>query len=301
METITSRKNPLVLLMRRVAQGDPEERSRLLLDGLHLVQEARAAGLPISSAAFSTKLFGAPDGQGRRLAATLANVGCRVVQVSDSVMEAMSPTASPAGVVALTTRPRHDLDALLPPRLNAPFLLVADGVQDPGNIGAIVRVAEAGGAAGVLVTGASAADPYGWRALRGSMGSALRLPIVREPETAIVLDALRQAQVRLLATAPEAAGSAATPGGAERGSDSEFAASMRTSFSDQPFTGACAVLLGGEGAGLAEDLVSRADGLITIPMQPPVESLNVAVSAALIVYEARRQRLAARLPGHAPR
>jgi TrmH family RNA methyltransferase len=280
METIASRKNPLVLLMRRVAQGDADERGRVLLDGLHLVQEARTAGLGMSTAAFTTKVLSAPDGVARRLATTLAGLGCRVAQVSDAVMEAMSPASTPSGVVALATRPRHELSSVLPPAVKNPFLCVAAGVQDPGNVGAIVRVAEAGGATGVIVAGNSA-DPYGWKALRGAMGSAFRLPIVREPDVDGVLAALRAAGVRVLATAPAAAAAAANGGGVI----------SRRSFSDKPLTGACAFLLGGEGPGLPEGVIASADGVITIPMEPPVESLNVAVSAGLIIYEARRQRL----------
>jgi TrmH family RNA methyltransferase len=276
METIASRKNPLVLLMRRVAQGDADERGRVLLDGLHLVQEARTAGLSLSTAAFTTKVLSAPDGAARRLATTLAGLGCRVAQVSDAVMEAMSPASTPSGVVALAARPRHELAALLPPTVKQPFLCVAAGVQDPGNVGAIVRVAEAGGASGVIVAGNSA-DPYGWKALRGAMGSAFRLPVVREADVDAVLAALRAAGVRVLATAPAS--------GANGGVVS------RRSFSDKPLTGACAFLLGGEGPGLPESIIATADGVITIPMEPPVESLNVAVSAGLIIYEARRQRL----------
>lgn len=281
METIASRKNPLVLLMRRVADGDADERGRVLLDGLHLVQEARAAGLAMSTAAFTTKVLSAPDGVARRLATSLAGLGCRVAQVSDAVMEAMSPASTPSGVVALATRPRHELAALLPSAVKSPFLCVAAGVQDPGNVGAIVRVAEAGGASGVIVTGNSA-DPYGWKALRGAMGSAFRLPIVRDPDLERVLAMLREAGVRVLATATAAAATAAATNGG---------VVSRRSFSDKPLTGACAFILGGEGPGLPSDLISSADGVITIPMEPPVESLNVAVSAGLIIYEARRQRL----------
>jgi RNA methyltransferase, TrmH family len=191
-------------------------------------------------------------------------------------MEAMSPASTPSGVVALATRPRHELAALLPPAMKNPFLCVAAGVQDPGNVGAIVRVAEAGGASGVIVAGNSA-DPYGWKALRGAMGSAFRLPIVREPDLDRVLAALRTAGVRILATAPASNGAGTIV--------------SRRSFSDKPLTGACAFLLGGEGPGLPEAVISSADGVITIPMEPTVESLNVAVSAGLIIYEARRQRL----------
>jgi TrmH family RNA methyltransferase len=275
METIASRQNPLVSLMRRVAQGDPDQRGRILLDGLHLLQEARAAGVALSSAAFSTRALAAPDGQARRVATTLAGLGCRVVQVSDQVLEAMSPASSPSGAVALATRPRHELADLLPPSLPRPFLCVAIDVQDPGNIGAIVRVAEAGGASGVIACGASA-DPFGWKALRGAMGSAFRLPVVREPDTTAALAALAQQGVRLLAAAAPA--NLTATGG-------------RGSFYDLPLDPPCAVLLGSEGHGLPPEIVSAADGLITIPMQPPVESLNVAVSAALIIYEARRRRV----------
>ncbi len=271
METIGSRKNPLVTLMRRVAAGDAEERGRVLLDGLHLVQEARAAGVPISAAAFASKLLATPDGLARRLATTLAGLGCRVVQVSDAVMEAMSPVSTPSGVVALATRPRHDLPALVPTGPAAPraaLIVVAVDVQDPGNIGAMIRAAEAGGATGFVSAGVSA-DPFGWKALRGAMGSAFRLPVVREPDTASVLKTLKDAGVRLLATVPDA----------------------RLPFDAVDLTQSCALLLGGEGPGLAPELQALADASIAIPMQEPVESLNVASAAALLIYEARRQRV----------
>jgi TrmH family RNA methyltransferase len=266
VETIASRKNPLVLLARRVADGDPLERGRMILDGLHLVQEARAAGIPIQTAAFAARALGSADGEARRLATTLANVGVRVVQVSDAVMDVLSPVSSPSGIVALATRPKHDLATLLPPSITSPLLVVVVDVQDPGNLGAIVRVAEAGGAAGVVVCGASA-DPYGWKALRGAMGSGFRLPIVREPDAGELVARLKAAGVRVLATAQR-----------------------QGAFYDRPLTGACAFLLGGEGPGLSAELIASADGVVSIPMQPPVESLNVAVSAAVIIYEARRQR-----------
>jgi TrmH family RNA methyltransferase len=265
MEAIASRKNPLVALMRRVAAGDDGE--RMLLDGLHLVDEARASQISIHTAAFSPRALAAADGGARRLAATLAGIGARVVQASDAVIEAMSPVASPTGVVAMAMRPRHALAELLSPPPARPFLIVAVDVQDPGNVGAIVRVAEAAGASGVMAAGASA-DPYGWKALRGAMGSAFRLPIVREADTLRGLDALDAAGVRLIAAA----------------------AGQAQAFHRADWSGAIAICLGSEGAGLPEAIVRRAGLRVSIPMQAPVESLNVAVSAALLAYEARRQR-----------
>jgi TrmH family RNA methyltransferase len=151
---------------------------------------------------------------------------------------------------------------------NTLVVIVVD-VQDPGNAGAIVRVAEAGGATGVIASGVTA-DPFGWKALRGSMGSALRLPVVNGGAAAEAIADARRHGCRVIAAAP-------------RGGRSVF---------DIDLTGPVAILIGGEGPGLAPSVVDAADERVTIPMQAPVESLNAAVTAALLVYEARRQRQA---------
>jgi TrmH family RNA methyltransferase len=145
------------------------------------------------------------------------------------------------------------------------FLL--DEVQDPGNVGAIVRVADACGATGI-VAGHGTADPMGWKALRGSMGSVFRVPVaVRQPLPAAVR-AARDLGLAVFAAVPRDG----------------------TSLPDCDLRRPLAVLLGGEGAGLSEDLVALAATRLTIPMRRPVESLNVATAAALIAYEAQRQR-----------
>jgi TrmH family RNA methyltransferase len=264
MEVIASRKNPLVGLMRRVAEGDPD---RVLLDGLHLLEESRTAQLPVSVAAFTARALATADGRARRLATQLAGTGVRVVQVSDAVMAALSPARAPSGVVALAARPRRAwADVLVPPPA---LVLVTIDVQDPGNLGAIARVAEAGGATGLVVCGATT-DPYGWKALRGSMGSLLRLPVVREPAIDSTLAALASAGLTIVATTREG----------------------NVAFDRHDWRSPTAVLLGSEGLGLPAEVLARAHARVTIPMRPPVESLNVAVSAALLVYEARRSRQA---------
>jgi RNA methyltransferase, TrmH family len=267
MRRITSRQNPLVARYRAAARGDAD--ALLLLDGLHLVAEALDAGIRVREAvvaAFADTEAGAPrHAELRALVARLTGAGIDVIAASAAVMSAISPVRSASAIVALADRPEpHGAGVYAG---GTPLVVVAADVQDPGNLGAIVRVAEAGGATGVVAAGRSA-DPFGWKALRGSMGSALRVPLaVREDAGQALADARRHG-CRIVATVP-------------RGGRSLF---------DLDLTMPAAVFIGGEGPGLPAALVDAADDRVTIPMQPPVESLNAAVAAALIVYEARRQR-----------
>jgi RNA methyltransferase, TrmH family len=257
---ITSRHNPLVERYRSAARGPADT---LLLDGVHLIIDALAAGLRVREAAVAAD---AARVDIDALVGRLARAGVDTVAATTSVMAAISPVRSSSAIVALADRPGDAAERLYSG--TAPLVIVAVDVQDPGNVGAIVRVAEAGGASGVVVAGASA-DPYGWKALRGSMGSALRLPIVTRRATSDLFEPRRHG-CRMLAAVP-------------RGGRSLF---------ELDLTGPIAILIGGEGPGLPPGVLADADERVTIPMQTPVESLNAAVTAALMVYEARRQRAA---------
>ena len=257
---ISSRRNPLVARFRAAADGDDDT---MLLDGDHLVAEALDAGRTLEVVAFVADRI--PSGLLARVTAALA--ADRLVPVTPLVIEALSPVRTPSGIVALASRPRWALVDCL--RAAHALVLMAVDIQDPGNLGAIVRSAEAGGATAVVGTSAGA-DPFGWKALRGSMGSALRLPLARIASVALAIDAARKAGCQVVA---------ATGG-------------IGTSLYDIDLRPPSLVLLGREGDGLSEADAARADRRLTIPMERPVESLNVAVAAGLIVYEARRQRAA---------
>jgi TrmH family RNA methyltransferase len=261
MPPLTSRRNPIVSRYRAAADGQLE--GLLLLDGPHLVADALAAGVTLEHAVVAADASEAAD-----IHALLVQLSAREVDTalgSSSVMAAVSPLRSPSAIVALARRPNGgDRSFYAGPH---PLVLIVDSVQDPGNMGAIVRVAEAAGATGVIAAGVSA-DPFGWKALRGSMGSTLRLPVGRVNDVDHAVADARSSGCRVIATAP-------------RGGRSVFEVDLRS---------AAAVLIGGEGAGLSSALIAEADERITIPMQAPVESLNAAVTAAVVVYEARRQR-----------
>jgi TrmH family RNA methyltransferase len=232
----------------------------VLLDGEHLVDEALRSATPLEVVAL-TDARATANGIVDRV--TAADVD--VVQVPEAVMRLISPVRAPSGVIALALVGSTSLDRVC--AAFPPLVVVLDGIQDAGNVGAIVRTAEGCGATGIVVTSGTA-DPFGWKALRGSMGSALRLPIAREPSTMSALDALHQRGLTVVATVPR--------GG--------------TLLSESTLDGPIALVLGGEGAGIGRPVRDAADQQLSIPMRPPVESFNVAVTAALILYEAARQR-----------
>jgi TrmH family RNA methyltransferase len=258
---IASRHNPIVARYRSAARGEAAD--VVLLDGVHLVVEALEAGIPLHDIAVVNDATGRGDVQAAIRA--LVDRGVEFVTVSASVIDAISPVRSSSPIVALASRPPTDEPRLY--RSAAPLVIIAADVQDPGNVGAIVRVAEAAGATGVVAAGASA-DPLGWKALRGSMGSALRLPLTGPSDLGAAIAGARRHRCRIVATVA-------------RGGRSVF---------EVDYTGPVAILIGGEGAGLPESIAACADERVTIPMQPPVESLNAAITAALVVYEAHRQR-----------
>jgi TrmH family RNA methyltransferase len=256
---ITSRQHDIVRMYRRVARGDE---ALALIDGWHLLQEAAVSAIPIVEVAVVNRSLPAAC---QSLIDRATRTGARLVTVSASVMDALSPVRAPSGIVAIVRRRHASFASALVP---APALVVvAIGLQDPGNAGAVVRAAEAGGATGVILTGESA-DPWSWKALRAAMGSTFRLPVAVDPEPAHALRALREAGVQLMATTPRDG----------------------TSMYDSDLRAPTAVIFGGEGSGLDATWIDAADAILRVPMRPPVESLNVAVATALVVYEAARQR-----------
>jgi TrmH family RNA methyltransferase len=255
-EKISSRQNALVRQFREAAQGTAA--GRVLLDGEHLIEEALASQVAVEIAAFSERLAGSTLARRMR-------PPTRIVTISDSVLNAISPVQSPSGAVAIATRPHTDLANIFA-RTPSLVLLLHD-VQDPGNVGAIVRAAEGCGATGVIC-GEGTADPFGWKALRGSMGSAFRVPLAIRQSLDAAIQIAKERGLRIYA--------ATARGG--------------TSLPECNLRMPAAIVLGGEGGGLPQSLSALADDRLTIPMRPPVESLNVAIAAALVLYEAARQR-----------
>jgi len=264
MKRISSRQNPIVRAYRQLAREPDPIGARLLLDGAHLVREAQAAALVFESVVIAQSHLDRETEEGA-LAHSLQHAGVDVASAGDQVFAAVSPVRTPSGIIAIARRHAPTMRAILThARL---FVMVAVDVQDPGNLGALMRVSEAGGLTGMIVAGDSA-NPFSWKAVRGSMGSALRLPVARGPSIDAVMQEIQNSRAKVIAAVP-------------RGGYDPDAVDCSYRI---------ALLLGGEGRGLSAGAVDAADERVTVPMEPPVESLNVAASAAILIYAARRSR-----------
>ena len=260
-EIIRSRTNPLVRRLRNLKEKSEGE--LCLIEGPKLLQEALRSGIEIVEVVAGTRWEDALSSQ--PLLAELAGRGLRVRSVADEILDSLSETETSQGLLALARRPRFDESALT--SRDPALVVVAVGIQNPGNVGGLLRTAEAAGATGAYLTDGTA-DPLSWKALRGSMGSAFRLPHVRGGEAGAILKRLRAQGLKVVATV-------ATDG---------------VPYASVSFVQPTALVFGSEGPGLSAELLGHADERVNIPLHPPVESLNVGVAAGILLFEAARQR-----------
>lgn len=277
IEKITSRHNPLVKRFRSVRAG--AEHKFVFIEGVRLVDEALKSGVHFESVAFSSAAESAD--RGIALLDALDRVPCRGAHVSPQVMEGIAETENSQGIVAIVSRPYFELEDVF---TNAPQLIViADQLQDPGNLGSIIRTAEAASATGVITT-RHTVDPFNQKALRASMGSALRLPIATDARFADVVGACREGKVKIVAS--KVAADQPRP----RIEDAAAQVAKVLRYSDVDFTGPVALMMGREASGVSDEIDRHAACFVHIPMADGVESLNVAAAAAILLYEAARQR-----------
>jgi TrmH family RNA methyltransferase len=260
-ETLRSRTHPLYKRLRALKER-AGERELCLLEGPRLVLEALEAGLDVVEAAASERAETSPAGPAAL--AALRQRGVPVRLMAAELVSSLSETETSQGLLALARRPSFAEERIF---RGTPLVLVADGVQNPGNLGGLLRTAEAAGASGAILA-RGCADPFSWKALRGSMGSAFRVPHLRGVSIEEALDVLEARRISILAT---------TAQGERR-------------YDEADLRGPVAIVVGREGAGIPAAVLERAAGRLRIPLREPVESLNVGVAAALLLFEAARQR-----------
>ena len=233
----------------RVAAG------RFLAEGPNLVEAAAGRGL--------VETVFATEAAAQRYHEILG--GLTVNPVTDRAMKSLSETVTPAGLVAVCALPDPDMHALLSQR--PPLVAVAVDLADPGNAGTLIRLADAMGASAVIFAG-DAVDPYNGKCLRASAGSIFSIPVLALTDPAAVIDQLRGAGLRVIATTLDG--------------------ELSLDDADPILTEPTAWVFGQEAAGLPREVAMRADHRVLIPMSGSIDSLNVAVAAAICLYQSAR-------------
>jgi TrmH family RNA methyltransferase len=265
LRSIASRQNALVKDLRKAfAQAAPASDGSVAIEGVKLVEEAIRSGLRLRAVFFSESA----RERANRLLPQLS-YSTETILLPDDIFHSAAATETPQGVAALVHPLASTLEDLFRPaaphRAN-PLILGCAGLQDPGNLGTILRSAEAFGASGILATEGtvSAANP---KVARASAGSVFRLPVIKLT-TAQALDALKEHGIRLAVTSSH----------------------KGRPVHEIDLTLPTAIFIGSEGQGVPRALLDAADEAILIPHSPKVESLNAAIAASILLYEAQRQR-----------
>jgi RNA methyltransferase, TrmH family len=261
LRRIEGRHNALVKELRRAFdRAELTDAGACAIEGMRIVEEAIRSGLRFEAVFFSES---AEEKAEKLMPQIAAHV--ETLLLSDKLFAGAVPSESPQGVAALVHLKNHTIEQILAAGSRGP-IVVAGGIQDPGNLGTVLRSAEAFGAAGVLL-GENTVSLFNTKVVRGSAGSVFRIPIARA-KIADVIPKIREAGIRLLATS-----------------------SHKGTLLDQAKLSApVAIFIGSEGAGLARDLMAQMDEIVAIPHSPQVESLNAGVAASIVLYEAMRQR-----------
>jgi TrmH family RNA methyltransferase len=243
------------------------ERGLVAIEGELLLAEALRSGLVPVAVFVRSGQLDVLERLAAWVPARAALESAEILELPADIFDSAVDTESPQGIAALLAPPRFDWDDLFPPQTPA-LLLVAAGLQDPGNLGTLIRSAEAFGATGVL-TLPGTVNLWNAKVVRASAGSVFRMPVVTRSEEE-VMSRLSGMGVTLLATTAEG----------------ELPAPQAV------LTQPCALLIGNEGAGLAPHWLQAADARLAIPTPGPVESLNAAIAGSILLYEASRQRAA---------
>jgi TrmH family RNA methyltransferase len=266
LRTVNSRENALVKELRRAfTRGELTGDGHCAIESVRTIEEAIRSGLRFKAVFFSASA----QPRAERLLPQL-NAHTDTIVLPDDVFRSAVATESPQGVAALVRLNSFTLEDVL--AALAPFLVGVAGVQDPGNLGTIIRSAEAFGASAVLL-GSGTVSAYNPKVVRAAAGSLFRMPVLHE----LPAEHLRERGLRLIATSSHKA----------------------VSLTDADLRGPICLLIGNEGAGLSREFLSAADQRVAIPHSPKVESLNAGVAASILLYEISRQRAVSAKTAHA--
>lgn len=253
---IESRQNPLIKEAMRIK--DRKEKGYLLIEGEHAIEMACTSRFKI------IRVFFSKNYKNSKFLKRLSK-GAEIIETSEKIISALSETEHPQGIVAVSTYETSRLEDL--PLEKEPLLVVCDRIQDPGNLGTIIRTADAAGASGIIILPGTC-DPLMPKVIRSSAGSIFNILVVFSQLIPLEIF-LKTKKIRLIVTIP----------------------SSEKTIYDLDLRGPVAFVFGNEARGVSPELIRAADELVSIPLIGKAESLNVSVAASICIYEAVRQRL----------
>jgi RNA methyltransferase, TrmH family len=261
---LTSKDNTFIKNLRALV--DPKHRKKersFLIEGIKMVEEALRDAVGVKTVVAAPSLV---QHHGKGILKLAEHQGIEVVWISDRLMDAVAESKTPQPVLAVLNMKEYTEDGLF--TRPSGLIIVCHQLQDPGNLGTIIRTAEAVGASGMAIT-SNTVDPFNAKAVRASMGSILRMPVVQINSLPAFIVVCKRKGYQTVAT---------TLTGAKTHYDADF-------------TKPTVILLGQESAGLPQEIIADIDLSVRIPVSDTIDSLNVAVAAAVVLYEAMRQRL----------
>ncbi|WP_408955834.1 TrmH family RNA methyltransferase [Natroniella sp. ANB-PHB2] len=261
---ISSFTNNKVKYLRSLYQKKYRRKEdKFVLEGVKIIEEALEEQVRLEAIFYSDYL--SRNRRGRRLLDRLEESQIELVKLTDDLLQQIADTVSPQGVLAIANKVNYETQILSG---SDRLILIVDRVQDPGNLGTIIRTADAAGVDGIIMTKGTV-SLYNQKTIRATMGSLFRVPILKENDLDELLKCLKEEQISLVVADVD-------------GEDYHF---------EVDYNQAIAIIVGNEGVGPREELLVGADKKIKIPLTGGAESLNVAMATGIIIYEAVRQRL----------
>lgn len=261
LRRIEGRHNALVKELRRAfSRGELTDDGCCAIEGVRIIEEAVRSGMRFRAVFFRASA----ENRAERLLPQIA-AGVETLLLPEKLFASAVPSETPQGVAALVKWKETPLENVLARTAGGPLVAIA-GVQDPGNLGTILRSAEAFEAGGVLL-GEGTVSPFNSKVVRASAGSVFRLPFAHA-KLGTLVGKMKEKGMRLLATSSH----------------------KGVKLSEADLTGPLVLFVGSEGAGVPQDLLAKMDGVIAVPHSPKVESLNAGVATSIVLYEVARQR-----------
>lgn len=263
MQTITSNQNPVIKEVKSLkARKSREEKQRFFIEGIRIIDEALKERVAIESILLSDRLYETKGGE-----EILSRIRCEnyeTYHLPDKLFQEISDTENPQGIMAVVKMRRQKLEEMIE---GGDFFLILDSLQDPGNMGTIVRTADAAGVSGIIIS-RGCVDIYNPKVLRSTMGSVFHVPFCFSENLQDTILALKAKGLKVFAAHLN-------------GDSNYFEINMKNS---------TAIIIGNEANGICKEVAEQADTLVKIPMPGKSESLNASVAASILMYEVVRQR-----------